>query len=73
MDNVVLISQNVKLPSLDRIKPILDSETEVTILSTQFLFENERELIDNIFGVNLYIGGMKLHNDIGMKSHTCRM
>lgn len=52
MDNVVLISQNVKLPSLDRIKPILDSETEITILSTQFLFENERELIDNIFAVN---------------------
>lgn len=51
MDNVVLISQNVKLPSLDRLKPILAGESEITIISTQFLFENERELIDNIFGV----------------------
>ena len=52
MDNIVLISQNVKLPSLDRVKPVLDGEKEITFLSTQFLFENERELIDKIFGVS---------------------
>ena len=52
MDNIVLISQNVKLPSLDRVKPLLDGENEITFVSTQFLFENERELIDKIFGVS---------------------
>lgn len=51
MDNIVLISQNVILPSLERIKPILEGETEITFLSTQFLFENERELIKHLFGV----------------------
>jgi hypothetical protein len=51
MDNIVLISQNVKLPSLDRLKPILDGESEITFVSTQFLFENERELIDGLFDV----------------------
>lgn len=50
MDNIVLLSQNVKLLSLDKLKPILAGEDEITILSTQFLFENERELIDGIFG-----------------------
>lgn len=52
MDNIVLISQNVKLPSLVRLTPILNGESEITFLSTQFLFENERELIDKIFGIN---------------------
>lgn len=51
MDNIVVISQNVKLSSLDRLVPILHEETEITFVSTQFLFENERELIDNIFNV----------------------
>lgn len=51
MDNIVLISQNVKLSSLNKLKPILAGESEVTFLSTQFLFENERKLIDNIFGL----------------------
>lgn len=52
MDNVVLISQNVKLSSLDKLNSILAGETEITILSTQFLFENERNLIDKLFGVS---------------------
>ena len=50
MRNVVLISQNVKLPSLEKLKSILAGE-EITFLSTQFLFENERKLLDNMFGV----------------------
>ena len=52
MNNIVLISQNVKLTSLDRLKSVLVGEKEITFVSTQFLFENERELIDMIFGVN---------------------
>lgn len=52
MDNIILISQNVKLPSLNKLKPMLLGETEITVLSTQFLFENERGLIDELFEVN---------------------
>lgn len=64
MDNVVLISQNVKLSSLDKLKSVLAGETELTVLSTQFLFENERELIDNIFEINCkYLTFADLLND----------
>lgn len=52
MDNIILISQNVKLPSLNKLKPMLLGETEITVLSTQFLFENERGVIDELFEVN---------------------
>ncbi len=52
MNNIVIISQNVKLKSLERLKDILDGETEITFLSTQLLFENERDLIDTILGVS---------------------
>lgn len=51
-DNVVLISQNVKLDSLGRLKAVMNGASGITIVSTQFLFENERELIDSLFGVN---------------------
>lgn len=64
MDNIVVISQNVKLESLEKIKVHLEGETEVTILSTQFLFENERELIDEILGFRcLYLTFADLLSD----------
>lgn len=52
MENIIIISQNVKLPSLVKLKSILEGEKEITVLSTQFLFENERELIDTLFNVH---------------------
>lgn len=50
MDSIIVITQNVKLDSLSRIKELLMPSGEKMILSTQFLFENEREKIDKILG-----------------------
>lgn len=50
MDNIVVITQNVKLASLSAVKDMLCSGS-VLIVSTQFVFENEREIIDNALGV----------------------
>lgn len=50
MNTIVVISQNVILESLERVKAHLDSASDITFLSTQYLFENERELIEKIFG-----------------------
>lgn len=50
MDNIIVITQNLKLPSLGSIKDKL-VPGEVLIVSTQFVFENEREIIDNALGV----------------------
>lgn len=47
MNNVIVITQNVKLPSLAKLKNKL-IPGKVLIVSTQYLFENERELIDGI-------------------------
>lgn len=49
MDNIIVLTQNVKLPSLSRLTDIVKPGSETMILSTQFIFENEAELIDNIF------------------------
>lgn len=49
MDNIILISQNVKLPSLDRLKDYL-VPGDVLIVSTQYVFENEVEIIDRTIG-----------------------
>jgi len=46
MDNIVVITQNVKLASLSAIRDNL-CPGSVLIVSTQFIFENERIIIDN--------------------------
>lgn len=50
MDNILVITQNLKLESLASIKSELVSGS-VLIVSTQFVFENEREIIDNALGM----------------------
>ena len=50
MDNIVVITQNVKLESLTSVKDQLQTGS-VLIVSTQFVFENEREIIDRALGV----------------------
>ena len=50
MDNIIVITQNLKLASLAFIKSEL-ANGDVLIVSTQFVFENEQELIDSILGV----------------------
>lgn len=46
MENIIVITQNVKLPSLASLKDKL-VPGEVLILSTQYVFENEVEIINN--------------------------
>lgn len=50
MDNIIVITQNLKLESLASIKSEL-VRGDVLIVSTQFVFENEREIIDDALGV----------------------
>lgn len=50
MDNIIVITQNLKLPSLCSIRDQL-VPGEVLIVSTQFVFENEREIIDQALGI----------------------
>lgn len=47
MDNIIVITQNVKLPSLAKLKDQL-VPGEVLIVSTQYIFENEVEIIDGV-------------------------
>ncbi|MBQ9313931.1 MAG: hypothetical protein IJ220_02860 [Clostridia bacterium] len=47
MDNIIVITQNVKLPSLAKLKDKL-IDGDVLVVSTQFIFENEREIINNV-------------------------
>ena len=63
MDNIIVITQNLKLPSLCSIRDQL-VPGEVLIVSTQFVFENEREIIDNALGVKcVYVDFADLIND----------
>ena len=50
MDNIIVITQNLKLESLSVLKDKLQAGS-VLIVSTQFVFENEREIIDRSLGV----------------------
>lgn len=50
MDNIIVITQNLKLESLASIKSELINGG-VLIVSTQFVFENEQEIINNTLGV----------------------
>ena len=50
MDNILVISQNLKLKSLTSVKKEL-AQGSVLIVSTQFVFENERNIIDSALGV----------------------
>lgn len=50
MDNILVITQNLKLESLASIKKEL-VPGNCLIVSTQFVFENEQEIINNALGV----------------------
>lgn len=50
MDNIIVLTQNLKLESIGTLKSeLMGSET--LILSTQFIFENEAMLINELLGV----------------------
>lgn len=46
MDNIVVISQNVKLESLSMLRDFIKSGSETLVFSTQLIFENEAEIIE---------------------------
>lgn len=48
MDNIIVLNQNVKLQSLSRLTEMVAPGSETMILSSQFIFENEAEIIDSI-------------------------
>lgn len=48
MDNVIVLNQNLKLDSLVRLHHLIEPQSDTIILSTQFVFENEIELIDSL-------------------------
>lgn len=50
MDNIIVISQNVKIPSLSCLTEFVKPGRETLIISTQLIFENEAEQIDNVLG-----------------------
>ena len=51
MDNIVVITQNLVLESLSRLKTELVG-SETLIVSTQYVLENEVEIINSALGVN---------------------
>lgn len=63
MDNILVITQNLKLESLASLKNELFPGSAL-IVSTQFVFDNEREIIDNALGVKCeYVGFADLISD----------
>lgn len=50
MDNIVVISQNVKLASLSKVRPYMDLRGDTLFVTTQFIFDNEREEIFQALG-----------------------
>ena len=52
MDNIIVLNQNVKLPSLLCLSEIVKPDSETMILSTQFIFENEAEQINRLLDCN---------------------
>lgn len=64
MDNIVVITQNVKLESLSKLTGFVKPNSETLVVSTQLIFENEAELIDSIFKSRCkYINFSDLLND----------
>lgn len=52
MDNIIVLNQNVKLPSLMQLRDVVKSGSETMVLSTQFIYENEAEQINKFLDCN---------------------
>lgn len=50
MDNIIVITQNVKLSSLVTLRKYLKEGTKTLVVSTQYIFENESEQIKEAIG-----------------------
>jgi len=55
MDNIIVISQNVVLPSLSKVRPYIDENGTTLLVTTQLLFDNEREIVADAIGINCVI------------------
>ena len=63
MDKLFLFSQNVKLPSLIKIKKYIKKDDRIIFFTTHYLFENEIEFLKNNFGSFEYITFSMFLND----------
>ena len=52
MDNIIVISQNVKLESLRLLRNKIKRGSESVVLSTQFIFDNEKTVVREMLGTN---------------------
>lgn len=69
MDNIIVISQNVKLESLSKLTEWVKPNSDTLIISTQLIFENEAELIDSILGCRCaYINFSDLMTDAELEA-----
>lgn len=68
MDKLFLFSQNVKLPSLIKIKKYIRKDDKIIFFTTHHLFENEIEFLKNNFGLFEYITFSMLLNDSEQES-----
>lgn len=50
MDNIIVITQNLVLSSIKELASRIKPHSETLIVSTQYLYDNERELIDSLLG-----------------------
>ena len=64
MDNIIVITQNLKLESLKLLAPNVSATSATLIVSTQLVYENERVLIDKLLQCNCkYIDFSELISD----------
>lgn len=50
MDNIIVITQNLVLSSLKELTDKIAPNSETLVVSTQYVYDNERELIDSLLG-----------------------
>ena len=50
MDNIIVITQNLVLSSLKELTDKIAPKSETLVVSTQLMYDNERELIDSLLG-----------------------
>lgn len=54
MDNLVVITQNVKLPSLVKLSEYLKQGSKTLVVSTQYIFDNEAKEIRRLLGTDCF-------------------
>lgn len=69
MDNIIIISQNIKLDSLSKLTEHIKPNSGTLVISTQLIFENEAKQIDDILHCKCtYINFSDLMTDAEMEA-----